>query len=65
MAGTRKSKKGTAKKSPLAANEARCMRCKVNRVVQNPKVVTISNGRKMMKGACPVCSTKMNKFVAK
>lgn len=64
MAGTRKGNRGAAKKGPLAADEAMCMKCKVSRKVQNPKIVTTKNGRKMMKGSCPVCGGKINKFVA-
>jgi hypothetical protein len=63
MAGTRKGNKGAAKKGHMAADEAMCMTCKVPRKMQNAKIVTTKNGRKMMKGVCPVCGTKMNRFI--
>lgn len=64
MAGTRKGNRGAAKKGPLAADEAMCMKDKKPVKIQNPKVVTTKNGRKMMKGTCPICGGKVNKFVA-
>ena len=63
MAGTRKGNRGAAKKAPLAADQAMCMKCKIPRRIEQGKLVTTKNGRKMMKGVCPVCGTKMNKFV--
>jgi hypothetical protein len=45
--------------------EGYCVKCKTKRPVKNAKVVTTSNGRKMAKGACPVCGTTVNKFLPK
>lgn len=41
-----------------------CVRCKAKRTMENPKKATAKNGRKMMKGTCPKCGTKMNRFIA-
>lgn len=60
---SRKSNSGSAKSSRLNPSEAMCMKCRVPRKVQNPRVVTIKNGRKMMKGVCDTCGTTLNKFV--
>lgn len=64
MAGTRKANKGAAKKTPLGADEAMCMTCKLPRKIKDGKVGTLANGRKMMRGTCPVCSGKVVKFVS-
>lgn len=61
---SRKSNSGTSARGKLAADEANCMKCKVARKVQNPHVVTLKNGRKMLKGVCGVCGTRVNKFVS-
>ena len=37
-----------------------CVKCKQKGVkMDNPKVVTTKNGRRMAKGTCPKCGTKM------
>lgn len=41
-----------------------CVRCKTKRTMDKPKKATARNGRKMMKGVCPKCGTKMNRFIA-
>ena len=41
---------------------ARCMKCRKQMKMENPKLVTLKNGRNAMKGLC-VCGTKMFKFV--
>ncbi len=43
--------------------EAYCVKCKAKREMNNVKEVRSKNGRKMAKGVCPVCGTKMNKFL--
>lgn len=42
---------------------AYCVKCKAQREMKDPKEDTTANGRKMMKGTCSVCGTKMNLFV--
>ncbi len=43
--------------------KAYCMKCKAERVVQNVSIVTMKNGRPAANGNCPVCGTKMFKFL--
>ena len=43
--------------------KAYCMKCKAERVVQNVQIVTTKNGRPAANGTCPVCGTKMFKFL--
>ena len=45
--------------------KAYCMKCKAERVVQNVTIVTMKNGRPAANGQCPVCGTKMFKFLPK
>ncbi len=48
---------------PTMDVEAYCVKCKTKRIMKNPKEVTTKNGRRMMKGTCPVCGTTLNKFL--
>ena len=43
--------------------KAYCMKCKAERVIQNVQIVTTKNGRPAANGTCPVCGTKMFKFL--
>ena len=43
--------------------KAYCMKCKAERTVQNVQIVTTKNGRPAANGVCPVCGTKMFKFL--
>ncbi len=43
--------------------KAYCMKCKAERVIQNVTIVTMKNGRPAANGTCPVCGTKMFKFL--
>jgi hypothetical protein len=43
--------------------KAYCMKCKAERTVQNVQIVTTKNGRPAANGTCPVCGTKMFKFL--
>lgn len=45
--------------------KAYCMKCKAERVIQNVTIVTMKNGRPAANGSCPVCGTKMFKFLPK
>ena len=39
--------------------EAYCVKCKAKKEVQDPKEITMKNGRPAVTGTCPDCSTKM------
>lgn len=39
--------------------DAYCMKCKAKRQVQNPKQITMKNGKPATQGTCPVCGTKV------
>ena len=43
--------------------EAYCVKCKSKRTMSNAEKVTMKNGRKAMKGTCPVCSTGMYRIL--
>lgn len=45
--------------------EAYCVKCKTKRPMSNPERVVLKNGRHAMKGTCPVCRTKLTRFVKK
>jgi predicted nucleic acid-binding Zn-ribbon protein len=45
--------------------KAYCMKCKAERVVKDAQIVTTKNGRTAAQGTCPVCGTKMFKFLPK
>ena len=36
-----------------------CVKCKAQREIKAPQNVTMKNGKKAVKGTCPVCGTKM------
>lgn len=45
--------------------KAYCMKCKAERTMSNVSVVSMKNGRPAANGQCPVCGTKMFKFLPK
>jgi pimeloyl-ACP methyl ester carboxylesterase len=45
--------------------EAYCMRCRVKRVIDNAHKVVTKSGRSAIEGTCPVCGTKLFRFVAR
>jgi hypothetical protein len=45
--------------------EAYCVKCKTKRDMQHPEHVVLKNGRPAVKGTCPVCGSKMIRFVKK
>jgi hypothetical protein len=47
----------------MAEYTAYCVKCKTKRKMKNAQVVTNARGRKMAKGTCPTCGTKMNLFL--
>jgi RNase P subunit RPR2 len=40
-----------------------CVKCKAKRKIQNPKEIVTKNRRRAVQGTCPVCGTKMFKFL--
>lgn len=51
--------------SATAAIEAYCVKCREKREIQNPKEVTMKNGRNAVEGTCGVCGTKLFRMVGK
>jgi len=45
--------------------EAYCVKCKAKQEMKDAKEVTMKNGRKAMKGKCPVCGTGMYRITGK
>jgi ssDNA-binding Zn-finger/Zn-ribbon topoisomerase 1 len=43
--------------------EAYCVKCKEKRTAVEGSVKETANGRKMAQGKCPVCGTKMTRFL--
>jgi len=43
--------------------EAYCVKCKKKRSMKDARIVTNEKGRKMAKGVCPTCGTKMTLFL--
>jgi hypothetical protein len=42
---------------------AYCVKCKAKRPMKDVQVVTNEKGRRLAKGVCPNCGTKMNLFL--
>ncbi len=42
--------------------EAYCMKCKAKREMNDPKEITMKNGRPANEGTCPQCGTRMFKI---
>jgi len=43
--------------------EAYCMKCKGKVEIQNPRSITMKNGRPATQGLCPRCGTKVFRIV--
>ena len=43
--------------------EGYCVKCREKRTVMNATVKETPNGRRMAQGACPVCKTKVTRFL--
>ena len=43
--------------------EGYCVKCRKKRVIKDGAVVETGNGRRMAKGTCPVCGTKVSRFL--
>ena len=39
-----------------------CLKCRTSREIQNPKAVTLKNGRPATQGVCPTCGAKMSRM---
>ena len=55
---------GTTEDNVAETYNAYCMKCKEKRDFEG-RVETTDSGRRMAKGACPVCGTTVNKFLPK
>ncbi|OGO72594.1 MAG: hypothetical protein A2Z49_01500 [Chloroflexi bacterium RBG_19FT_COMBO_56_12] len=44
--------------------EGYCVKCRKKQKVKNGTEKTASNGRKMAQGTCPVCGTKVTRFLS-
>jgi len=45
------------------AQEAYCVKCKTKREIKNAHEEKMDNGRRALKGECPVCGTKLTRFL--
>lgn len=45
--------------------DAYCVKCRGQREMEQPKAITMSNGRPAMQGTCATCGTKLTKIVKK
>lgn len=45
--------------------EGYCVKCKAKKEMKDAKEVTMKNGRKALKGACPDCGTGMYRILGK
>ncbi len=45
--------------------EGYCVKCKQKRTIKNGTIKETPNGRQMAQGTCPVCGTKVTRFMAK
>lgn len=44
--------------------QAYCVKCKAKQEMNDPKEITMKNGKPAVQGICPVCGTKMFKIGA-
>ena len=44
--------------------DAYCVKCRDKREMQNPRQITMKNGKPAVQGKCPVCGTGMFKILA-
>jgi hypothetical protein len=43
--------------------EGYCVKCHMKRAIKNGVVLEKPNGRRMVQGTCPVCKTKVTRFL--
>ena len=46
------------------ATDASCTKCRTKREIKDAKALTTANGRHAVQGICPICGTKLMRFVA-
>ncbi|MCU0487263.1 MAG: DUF5679 domain-containing protein [Anaerolineales bacterium] len=44
--------------------EGYCVKCRQKRTIKNGVVAKTATGKEMAKGTCPVCGTKVNRFLS-
>ena len=44
--------------------EGHCVKCRAKRQITGGNVEETAKGRKMVKGVCPVCGTKVTRFLS-
>jgi len=44
--------------------EGYCVKCRKKRIIKNGVIVETAKGRRMAQGTCPVCGTKVTRFLA-
>jgi hypothetical protein len=44
--------------------EGYCVKCRQKRSIKDGKVEKTKSGRSMVKGDCPVCGTKVTRFIS-
>ncbi|MBN1666793.1 MAG: hypothetical protein JW862_06880 [Anaerolineales bacterium] len=44
--------------------EGYCVKCRKKQIIKDGKVETTAKGRPMAKGICPVCGTKVSRFLS-
>jgi hypothetical protein len=59
--------KGEPEGGALATDtiEAYCVKCRQRRVIEGAKKITTQRGRRAMEGTCPICGTKIFRFIAR
>ncbi len=48
----------------IVTAQAYCVKCRQKRIMQNARRVVTKNGRNAIEGICPVCGTKLFRFIA-
>ncbi len=46
-------------------SEARCMKCRTQREIQDEQEIITKNGKSAVTGKCGVCGTKLFRFIKK
>ena len=49
----------------LVTYEGFCVKCRKKVTIKDPKIVTLKNKRKAVKGVCPNCGTAVYRFLGK
>ncbi len=48
----------------VSEEEAYCMKCRQKRIMQGARKIVTKNGRSAIEGTCPVCTTRLFRFIA-